>query len=167
MTTRTEKPAALDPEFAKLVERLAPLHAMLMACPPISDADPKSKPPEAAGVYLFTNADGPLYVGRTRNLRKRLSGHRKEYSKTQSAGFAFLLARKATGWDKPTYQQGEGSRKWLEENPEFMAAFELAKGQVRTMTFRYVEIEDAITQSMLEMYAAFVLKTPHNKFETT
>ncbi|RIX98715.1 hypothetical protein D3218_16140 [Aureimonas flava] len=86
---------------------------------------------------------------------------------TQSAGFAYRLARIATGHVTPTYRSGRGSRKWLQTDPEFMAAFATAKSKVAAMSVQYVVMEDDITQALLEIYCAVALQTPHNSFRTT
>ena len=48
-----------------------------------------------AGIYLFSEKDQALYVGRTNNLRKRLQYHTR--NNHNQATFAFLLARESTG----------------------------------------------------------------------
>ena len=126
-----------------------------------------SHPPRTGGVYVISDEERHLYVGRSRNLRNRFDTHRSLNSPTQSAGFAFLLAREASGHLRPTYAQGEGSRRWLETDAEFMEAFAQAKRRVRDMQFRFVEDNDPIRQTTLEVYCAVVLGTPYNKFETT
>jgi hypothetical protein len=81
------------------------------------------------------------------------------------AVFAFRLAREKTGRLEATYD-AEGSRVALSANEEFAAAFTQAKGRVREMELRYVEETDALRQALLEIYAAVVLGTPYNDFDT-
>ena len=58
-----------------------------------------------------------------------------------------------------------GTKTQLIEYPKFKHAFEVAKKQVQKMKFRYVEVSDSNTQSLLEFYAAITLETRHNSFE--
>jgi hypothetical protein len=80
--------------------------------------------------------------------------------------FAFRLAREATGHVEASYRS-EGSRAALAADPEFAAAFSKAKTRVREMELRYVEEVDSLRQTLLEIYAAVVLKTAYNDFDTT
>ena len=81
------------------------------------------------------------------------------------AAFAFRLAREATGSTKPTYKKGEGSRNGLMEVPAFVIAFTSAKQRIREMDLRFVEENDPIRQTLLEVYVAIVLGTPYNDFD--
>lgn len=115
------------------------------------------------GVYLFSDGMTHLYVGRAKNLRRRVRGHSTPSSK--DAPFAFRLAREKTNRRRATYRT-EGSRRELLRDPEFVAAFADAKGRVRKMSVRFVVEEDAINQALLEIYVTLALSTPHNDFET-
>ncbi len=46
-----------------------------------------------------------------------------------------------------------------------MSAFEDAKSRIRNMSVRYAKVTDSIRQSLLEIYAALTLDTPHNDFD--
>ena len=116
-------------------------------------------------VYSFSEGDNHLYVGRTNRLRPRLLEHGRPSSGHNSAPFAFLLAREATGKTTPAYQTN-GSRRELEADPLFAAAFTAAKLRVRAMDIRFVEEAIPIRQALLEMYAAVALQTPYNDFDT-
>jgi predicted GIY-YIG superfamily endonuclease len=116
------------------------------------------------GVYLFTEKDLHLYVGRTRRLRARLHQHSRPSVK--DAPFAFRLARENTGRLKASYR-AEGSRKALDIDPDFRKSFAEAKERIRQMTIRYVRVEDDLTQALLEIYTSTVLGSPYNEFRTT
>jgi predicted GIY-YIG superfamily endonuclease len=60
-----------------------------------------------AGVYLLSEGERYLYVGRSDSMPKRLRNHSR--GTHRQAAFAFKLAREATGFTNPTYQQA-GSR---------------------------------------------------------
>ena len=124
---------------------------------------PRAMP--ARAVYLFSEGDNHLYIGRTNRLRQRLLEHGRPSSGHNSAPFAFLLAREATGKTTATYQT-TGSRAELQADPVFAAAFTAARRRVRAMDIRFVEESDRTRQALLEMYVAVALKTPYNDFDT-
>ena len=123
---------------------------------------PKSLP--KAGIYLFSDGDKPLYVGRTNNIRRRLQQHCRPGSTHNSAPFAFRLAREARNVLKATYKT-EGSRAHLVEDRDFAEAFKGAKARLCTMRIRVVEESNQLRQALLEMYAAVSLDTPYNDFD--
>lgn len=149
--------------FRTHVESLHPSFERLMAMPPIKAcALPKKMP--VRGIYLFSEGDKHLYVGRTNRLRRRLTEHCRKGSTHNSAPFAFLLARVASGKTAVSYRP-KGSRAELEKDTTFMSAFATAKSRVSNMDISYVEEIDPLRQALLEMYVAIALQTPHNSFE--
>ncbi len=135
--------------------------AELIASPKHSVAHlPKEMP--GAGIYLFSEAGAPLYVGRTNNLRKRLQNHAR--NSHNQATFAFLLARHATGNLKASYKP-DGSRQHLLQNPEFRAEFDAARNRIRQMDIQFVEEPDPIKQTILEVFTAFETQARFNDFE--
>ncbi|HEX8695680.1 MAG TPA: GIY-YIG nuclease family protein [Longimicrobium sp.] len=118
-----------------------------------------------SGIYLFSEGPQHLYVGRSRNIRKRLARHCLPSATHRMAAFAFRLAREETGRLKATYKT-EGSRRKLMEDPVFRAAFESAKARIREMDVRFVAEEDPLRQTVLEVYTAVALRTPYNDFDT-
>lgn len=154
----------MDHKFAKLVESLAPKLDRLLAMPPLRYLGlPRNMP--TSGIYLFSEADRHLYVGRSNTLRARYGRHCRPGATHRQAAFAFQLAREKTGNREAAYRT-EGGRKWLIEQPEFHAAFEDAKARIRAMDYRYVEETDQNCQALLEIYCAIVLSTPYNDFGT-
>lgn len=153
----------MDESFRAYVESLHPSVERLLACQPFKFADLPTQLPKA-GVYLFSEGNCHLYVGRTNNLRKRIQQHCRPSSTHNSAPFAFLLARIAHGSVKATYRR-EGSREELCKIPEFVTAFSQAKARLCEMDIRYVEESHPLTQALLEMYVAVALKTAHNDFD--
>lgn len=117
-----------------------------------------------AGIYLFSEGDKPLYVGRTNSLRQRLQQHCRPGSGHNSAPFAFRLAREARNVIKATYK-AEGSRDQLVKEAEFATAFTAAKTRLRDMNIRVVEESDPLRQALLEMYVAVALEAPYNDFD--
>jgi hypothetical protein len=134
-----------------------------MAMTPVTAATLPRRIP-TSGVYLFSEGNNHLYVGRTNRLRRRLQEHCRPSAGHNSAPFAFLLARKATGNRKATYRP-TGSRRELESNRVFARAFTAAKRRVRAMDVRFVSETDPMRQALLEMYVAVALGTPHNDFD--
>ncbi len=154
----------MDPKFREhLVAAHHKFRALLASTPVKPDALPIEMP--ASGVYLFSERGKPLYVGRSNRLRKRIPLHYRRASKHSSAAFAFRLARKATRREAASYKT-EGSRKQLAADPSFMRAFLHAKERIRRMNVRFVEETNQLRQTLLEVYAAAVLSTPFNDFDT-
>ncbi len=154
----------MDQKFRNLVVLLEPLFRRLMSMEPVTiDALPKNM--AAGGVCLFSERDKHLYVGRTNRMRARLQEHCRPSSTHNHAPFAFTLARQATGTRRASYRKA-GSRQELERDPDFKAAFTLAKARVRTMHVRFVQEPDPLRQTLLELYVAIALGTPHNDFDT-
>jgi len=155
----------MDPNFAALVEALAPKLERLCSMTPLRAGKlPLDMP--VSGVYLFTENGRHMYVGRSNVLRKRYGRHCLPGATYKQAAFAFQLARKATGKTKAAYVAGKESRKGLMEDPVFRTAFEAAKERIREMDYRYVEEPDQNRQALLEIYCAIVLSTPYNDFKT-
>jgi len=118
-----------------------------------------------AGVYLFSEGGQHLYVGRSNRIRQRIGNHTRPSSGHNQATFAFRLARQQTGKIDAVYSSS-GSRQNLLDDAEFRAAFDEAKARVRAMDIRWIEEEDPIQQTLLEVYAAIRLGTSHNDFDT-
>ena len=151
----------MDQRFRRHIE------ALPSALEELLHSEPKKVPllsrrVPAAGVYLLSEGPRHLYVGRTRDIGKRLQNHLGTW---EQASFAFRLAREATGKVKPSYGRKE-SRKALMDDPAFANAFRQASARIRDMDARYVEIADPIRQHLLEVYVAVALDTPHNDFNT-
>lgn len=153
----------MDPRFRELVESLDPQLRALLSMPPVKyGALPRAMPRQ--GIYLFSEGDSLLYVGRTNRLRQRLREHCLPSSRHSSATFAFRIARSVTGQTRAAYSRS-GSRAALSADPTFAQAFEAARARVADMDIRYVEESDATRQALLEIYAATVLQTLYNDFE--
>ena len=153
----------MHPTFARLIESLEPQRLALLQMQPVHfGALPKAMPER--GIYLFSDGEEHLYVGRTNRLRQRLAGHCRPSASHFTATFAFRVARKRTNNLKATYRE-EGSRAALLKDPKFAAAFKTAKASLAQLDIRFVEEKDATRQALLEIYVATVLETPHNDFE--
>jgi len=120
--------------------------------------------PAAPGVYLFSEGPTPLYVGNTRNLRQRLRQHTAINSRENEAALAWRIAL------KDAEQRGlavTGTRKQIEADPAFAETFSQARDRVCAMDVRFIEIDDPVTRTLFEVYAAQALGTDEfNSFET-
>lgn len=155
----------MHPTFAILLEGLHPKYEKLMAMPPCGAGRfPKGMPKQ--GVYLFSEGELHLYVGRSNKIRARYGRHCNPGATDRMAAFAFKLAREATGRTTASYKAGDDSRKGLMQNPEFSAAFKAAKARIREMDFRFVEETDQNAQALLEIYCTLVLNAHFNDFNT-
>lgn len=140
----------------------AKLRALLAATPfPIAQV-PKGTPKR--GIYLLSDGEDFVYVGRSNNIRERLASHRQRSGDHYTATFAFRIARKDTGHIKATYST-KGSRAALQKDPEFQAAFTQAKERVARMTVRVVGEDQPVQQALLEIFTAEHLNTPYNDFD--
>lgn len=154
----------MDEGFRLYVESLHDAFERLKSMKPVTAATlPKILPNES--IYLFSENGRHLYVGRTRKLRQRMRNHCGSTSEHNQAVFAFKLAREITGKMAASYT-AEGSRKNLLTDEEFSKAFIECKSRVRSMELRFVGERDPLRQALLEIYVAFVLKTPYNDFDT-
>lgn len=154
----------MDDGFRQYLETLHASFERLIAMKPHSVGSlPREVPWEC--VYLFSEGNRHLYVGRTRNLPQRLRNHCGNASGHNQAVFAFKLARELTGRTTVDYSR-QNSRKELLNNPVFAAAFSDAKARIRGLELRFIEEKDPLRQALLEIYASFVLKTPYNDFDT-
>ena len=123
--------------FKQYVEALHPAFERLMSAEPFKIATlPKGLPSRC--IYLFSEGDQHLYVGRTNHFRNRMRQHSIPASQHNQAVFAFKLARKMTGRTEVGYRSGRG-RAELAAEPEFANAFTEAKLKVREMDLRFVE----------------------------
>lgn len=148
-------------EYRRLQSELEPLLAALLACPPLERLDDGL--PRARGIYSFWESGLPLYIGRTNDVRGRIHNHTRPSSGSNSASFAFILAKEMVNLSASTI--ASMTRSQLERHPTFARAFTRAKVRVANMKIRFVEISDPRTQAVFEVYAATVLNTPHNDFE--
>jgi len=155
----------MQTEFNSHIEELKPKLEHLLAMSPFT---PDTLPPHTLprkGVYLLSEGDKHLYVGRSNSIKGRIGRHSRPGATHRMASFAFRLAREATGRMKATYKKGEGSRSALMEDEKFVEAFNAAKARIRKMNLRFVEENDPVRQALLEIYVAVVLNTPYNDFD--
>jgi predicted GIY-YIG superfamily endonuclease len=154
----------MDRVFAEFVETLHPSFERLVRMTPLTMSALPSKLPEKC-IYLLSEEENHLYVGRTRKLRQRLRQHSVAGAQHNQAVFAFKLAREMTGRIAAAYS-ASGSRAALCAEPEFGEAFKQAKARVHSMDLRFVEEVDPTRQALLEIYASVVLRTKYNDFDT-
>ena len=154
----------MDAAFQQYVDLLHPSFERLIDMPPMRILSlPKELPLQC--IYLFSEGERALYVGRSNRFRSRLRQHSIDSAPHNQASFAFRLAREATGNTEASYKP-EGSRSSLLADPDFAQQFLLPKRRVRAMDLRYVEETDQLRQALLEIYISVVLRTPYNDFST-
>ena len=128
------------------------------------DQYPSPVPTGVAGVYSLSEADRPLYVGRTRNLRSRLSAHRS--SSVRRATLAVKMARLRSD-RHATYKRNRSAVYLYEHDHRFRDEFEEARERISALQVRYVREHDDVRQALLEIYAAIRLDTSYNSFRTS
>ena len=132
--------------------------------PPVKPTHLPRQMPKA-GVYVLSEGGQHLYVGRSNDIRGRISRQSRPGATHRMAAFAFRLAREATGNLRATYKKGKGSRAGLMENRAFVDAFTSAKARICGMELRYIEETDPVRQTLLEVYVAVVLEAKYNDFD--
>jgi hypothetical protein len=152
--------------FARYLPKLATLTKELLHAEPVSLLAPLPKNVPLQGIYMFSEDKRHLYVGKSDNLRRRLHLHTRPGAQHNQATFAFRITREQFGIQRPSYRT-EGSRPDLVRGLRFNAAFLKAKERVRNMEVRFVPVEDAILQTLLEVYVAMCLHTKYNEFKNT
>ena len=117
----------MNTKFGYLLGQVETLFDQLLRMDPVQMENfPRSRVKK--GVYLFTDPkEGPMYVGKSDDIRSRWSSHCDPGSRDSKASFAFRRAREATGKTKASYQPGPNSRKGLLNDPRFKSEFEMAK----------------------------------------
>jgi hypothetical protein len=154
----------MQEDFLKNIRYLEPSFQILLKMTPVKvNFLPPIMP--KSGIYLLSEGSNHLYAGRGNNLRIRLQQHSRPSSGHNSAPFAFRLAREATGKIQASYTP-DGSRKHLEDLPEFKKVFLREKERVNNMDIRFVEEGNPLRQALLEIYVAICLKTKFNDFNT-
>ena len=144
-------------DFASAIDGIKPAFRRLVEMDPFRlDEVPSPVPDAQPGVYLLSESGRPLYVGRTRNVRRRLSGHRS--SAVTRATLAVKMARIAA--NRPaTYTTGNSASHLYSHDPTFRTGFDEARARICAMEVRWVDEADDVRQAMLEIYAAVDLDT--------
>ena len=149
--------------FEGVIDRMPGYMRQLQECRPMgmeTRADRhalRRRLPANEGIYVLYEHGKPMYVGRSDKLADRLLSHGRPSSGSESATFAFNLAR----IDFP----GSLSRGELRRNEEFQRHFARARERVRGMEVRVIALADPIEQTIFEVYAHLKLGTPFNSFE--
>ena len=140
----------------QVVRGLDGLLRELVACKPKRRSAFKPMVPRVPAIYLLSEGDSYVYVGRTRSLNSRLAGHMRPSSRSSSASLAFLIAK------EDAENRGisiDGSNAALEKREEFGKVFREAKKRVAKMDVRYVPIASPVEQALLEVYVSESLGT--------
>jgi hypothetical protein len=149
--------------FLDAVERMPSLLKALREAPAFCVADHPTIP-KLPGIYLFSEHDTPIYVGQSRNLKNRLANHTRTTSRENQASFAFNLAKRESGVAGLDLKR---TRALLESDPTFATHFSAARTRVAAMHVQFIELDDPITRTLFEVYAALALDTAEfNSFET-
>ena len=123
------------PEFSRaLADVLTKFRELTGSDPAPVSLRPSPLPP-TPGVYLFSESGQHLYVGRTRNLRRRVSQHIPGTVRAMGPTLAVRMARKKTG-RVPTYAERGGLKDLLTHDQAFREAFKEAVARIRQMDAR-------------------------------
>jgi len=150
-------------QFADAVEQMPALLAALRAAPRHPAAD-HPLVPNTPGIYMFSDAGEPVYVGQSRKLRARLKQHTGAKHGRDQASFAFNVAKREAA---EAGVDVERFRSLLEGDPEFASHFDAARASVARMDVQFIEVPDPVVRTLFEVYAALALDTVEfNSFET-
>jgi hypothetical protein len=129
----------------------------------MSDYVKRNELPTYRGIYVFYEKGEPVYVGRSNNIRKRIHCHTRESSGSESASFAFNLAKMEYANKDKLIKR----RKQLMQIEEFIEIFKKYKLNLTNIEFRCIAVENDILQTMFEPYLAYKLGTYpiNNTFE--
>jgi len=118
--------------FKHFVETLHPSFERLIQMNPLKMSALPSNLPEKC-IYLLSEGENHLYVGRTRRLRQRLRQHSVAGAQHNHAVFAFKLAREVTGRLAAAYSPA-GSRLALCAEPAFAEGVRKPEFKEKTAT---------------------------------
>lgn len=188
-------PVASQDDWDALITELPGLISQLLA----AEASGAAKPPtsDERGIYLFSEGDRHLYVGRTSitarsrqgknvpstSFSQRWKQHCGEKSAPNQASFAMKLGRQvAEHFEVPDPAELkrlgliERTSDWwkLREEgspPDFFLVFQAAKEFIeKELEFRHVALEDdvrGVRSHVSEVYADVVLQTEFGDFSTS
>jgi len=167
------QPASWEEVEAKLPDYLE----ALLASEVYGRGPGRKPPPLEHGVYLFTECDRPLYVGRCgiteraaktgrghSNFRTRLAGHTRPSSAHNQATLAWRLTVEAV---EGRFDELPSARAELGLDSRFREEFDRQKERVAAMDFRIVAIVSDFESYIFEPYAALRLATPYNSWATS
>lgn len=94
----------MDPRFEEIISNIdKSFHDLLNMAPTTFLNLPLDMPKKR--IYLFSEGERHLYVGRSNNIRGRLRRHCSPGATHRMAAFAFRLARESTGNIKASYNR--------------------------------------------------------------
>jgi hypothetical protein len=149
--------------FEKVIEQMQPLLERLTSAPakPVGEHDTI---PAAPGIYFFSEGPNPIYVGQSRSIRQRLKQHTSAKSHENQAPLAFNIALKEAEQQNLALPR---TRKEIEADPAFQPLFAAALARVAAMKVQFVELDDPVTRTIFEVYAARSLGSDEfNTWET-
>lgn len=196
MLSYSAAPSVDSPEaWGELQEWLPSMLEGLLTCSPFSAENPPPK--EGRGIYLFSDGDLPMYVGRTSitsrtreakkeartNFFRRWEQHTGSGSPPNSAPFANKLARElavAFDLEGPAELKKRHALKRTEqwwglrrrpEPPDYYFAFQEAKRFIgRDLDYRLIAFEDdvrGVRSHVAEVYTDAVLQARYGDFSTS
>lgn len=152
----------MNEEWNALIQQMPRLLEELKSQPLKPCTDRSGLPKK--GIYVFYEDGKPIYIGRSNNVRQRIGLHCRPSSGHNSATFAFNIAKHEAEKEgiKTNVTRGQ-----LETDPAFTRSYLKAKERVSKMDLRAIQIDEPITQTLFEVYAAMCLDTKeYNDFDT-
>lgn len=117
-----------------------------------------NKTSDFMGLYVIHDEGNPIYVGISRKVINRIRQHVSGIN-DNDASLAFKMANHLHGV--------KGKRKSLMADDHFRTKFEQMKTRIRTMSVRFVQVDNDTELYLLEVFAAMKLDTSKwNTFRT-
>ena len=105
---------------------------------------------------MFSEGPNPVYVGQSQNLHQHLRQHAMPSSDQDSAPFAFNLALREA---RNQVLDITGTPREIAARTEFNVVFAEARRRIADMNIQVVEVDDPVTRTIFEVYAARILAT--------
>lgn len=148
----------MDAKFREAIKELEAAHKSLVSQQTRKIWEIKHKE-TVSGVYLLSERGRDLYVGRSRDVRSRLT--------TQAAGSSFAVKVARIKAKRPATYSKKDSFNELIKNRTFKKEYQKAIERIKRMDVRFVEEKDDTKQCLLEIYSSIVLGTTYNDFKTS
>jgi hypothetical protein len=127
----------------------------------------KNPMPKVSGVYVFSDYSGDderfLYVGQSNSIYSRLIEH-CAINSNKKANFAYNMTVDMTNI-RPILGSPTGTKKSMFYDPKFITGFDHTLSLIMNMNYRWVEVNDKLEKTLLEIYTSTVLESKFNDFD--
>ncbi len=158
----TARHATVDLKFTRAISTLQAQTEILVSQQPRYFGDYSDRGPQQ-GVYLFSEGDDHLFVGRTSRLYQRLLNHCRgsAHSNRSSLKLSVMLA------DAKFAAPASRKTSWgdIVKDQAFGEAFDKAKTRINKMQIRFIEENDSLSRYLLEAYCALAVEARYSEVD--